>query len=609
MDSQSDISPAPHSVYIPIPHYPPFKLRSSLIDKDPVIWVHLLEAYIKLIKYLLQNDIKVLTYKSFQQLVKFLKVYLHETSIESSRIFSLGAINPDIKANTAVLRIYIFQFLKKYGLLRFIEDNDDDGPMIWNFVSVYVPNNATIVRSLLNFDSVIAKLQNFLNYKILNNEFTTIDLDNFTILLDPQLSKITKFNMDNSSVNVKSKQKQSSTFSASFVNLHWIKVLENLFPTIYRDTVKNLMILSLLSTSTAKLVSLTEKELSITSAGHLKQYPLFASILISDQILEYFPQLGSKLPLLNQIKFKSESSLDDVHVNEGDIFMLIDLFPNLTQIRAKQLLVEHEQNVENLTNLLLEDPSLIDKPKIESNTIKKSSKPSQTVEATHRSVYDDDKISKLDFSDTTIIHGKKQRKQVKLDRNNLLISSLKMLYDEDEDEPDDTYDDQEKTSGSAFEDSTPRSGTPVPGKQENSASAIDPNEMYLFEIFKTKGDQAFMKTSRKSQERQELKKNTKWSDEQIEGWFKMLSKSPNRYKVLDENYFFGGGFNRKPKNTTTTTTATTNSTTSKTSTPEPKPGNGGSSQRARKIKTTKSSHNRRTQHNKKTNIELKGLQQ
>ena len=75
------------TVYIPIPHYPPFKLRSSLIDKDPVIWVHLLEGYIKLMQFLLDVNSPKLTIKSQQQLQLFLKNFLVETSEEESKIF------------------------------------------------------------------------------------------------------------------------------------------------------------------------------------------------------------------------------------------------------------------------------------------------------------------------------------------------------------------------------------------------------------------------------------------------------------------------------------------------------------------------------------------
>ena len=75
------------TIYIPIPHYPPFKLRSSLIDKDPVIWVHLLEAYIHLMTVLLDPETPKLNVKSQQQLQLFLKIFLFETCEEETKIF------------------------------------------------------------------------------------------------------------------------------------------------------------------------------------------------------------------------------------------------------------------------------------------------------------------------------------------------------------------------------------------------------------------------------------------------------------------------------------------------------------------------------------------
>ncbi|KAK6464749.1 hypothetical protein DFJ63DRAFT_334294 [Scheffersomyces coipomensis] len=592
-------SPINSQVYIPIPHYPPFKLRSSLIDKDPVIWVHLLEAYIKLIKYLLQNDVKILTFKSFQQLIRFLKVYLHETSLESSRIFSLGAINPDIKTNTSILRTYIFQFLKSFGILRFIEDKDDDGEMIWNFVSIYIKNNGSVVKTLLNYDSIISKLQNYLHFKILNNEFSNLDQEIFIMLLDPQLTKVTKFSIDSTegikSSRVKPKNNVNS-FTASFVNSYWIKLLENLFSTIYKDISKDLMIISILSININQLTTLVKDQLSINSIQSLKNNPLFGSILISDQILDYFPNLSQKLPLLNNIRFKSEDPNADVDVNEDDIFTLIDLFPKLSQVRAKSLLIDHDQNVEALTNLLLEDPSIIDKK--EEPIKKKPSKQPSTDTITHRSKYDDDKISKLDFSDTTVIVGKKQRKSVKLDKNNLLISSLKLLYDEDEDEPDDTYDDQEITTGIES-----RSNTPAP------QSKVDGNELFLFGKLKAKGEQLFNKATRGKPERQELKTRTKWTDEQIEGWYKVLLRSPHRFKILDDIFFFENP-NKPVANIKVNINNDNNNNQQNNQTPEP--GNATPSKRTNarneQNKASRANHRRKNQHNKKTAIELKGLQ-
>lgn len=37
---------------LPIVNFPPFKLRAWLIEKDPVVWAHLLETYVQYFKFL-----------------------------------------------------------------------------------------------------------------------------------------------------------------------------------------------------------------------------------------------------------------------------------------------------------------------------------------------------------------------------------------------------------------------------------------------------------------------------------------------------------------------------------------------------------------------------
>ena len=134
---------------INIPHYPPFKLRSSLIDKDPVIWVHSLEAYIRLFMFLDNNEAygyNLLHVKSQQQLQLFLKVYLAETVQEHNKIFSLGHINPEIRSNGELLKARVFSFIKNSSIIKL----NFTGEAVWQFISIYISNNATTVRQLVD---------------------------------------------------------------------------------------------------------------------------------------------------------------------------------------------------------------------------------------------------------------------------------------------------------------------------------------------------------------------------------------------------------------------------------------------------------------------------
>ncbi|RLV95813.1 AP-2 complex subunit mu [Spathaspora sp. JA1] len=574
-----------NTLYIPIPHYPPFKLRSSLIDKDPVIWVHLLDAYIQLCNYLLDPQSPKLTPKSQQQLQLFLKVFLTETCEEESKIFSLGAINPDIKQNTATLRVLVFQVIKNYSLVKL----NLTGEAVWNFVRVYAKGNTSLVRGLVEGSfkskfndnkkssniSSIGSVQKHIKSMIIQGKFSQLDLDSLSILLGQHTSSIrTTFAMGSSaSVNKKITRASSLPFAESFVDSTWIESLEQDYlggASIHANTIKQVMIISIVSLSTSKLAKLA-MELGITSVNSLEVSPLFSSIIVSDAYKELVPSLEERLPFLRSIKFENESG-DENYSDEEDGFeqniegisFLVDLFPQLTETKAKYILKENNGDVEHVTNLLLENPDLIDSIPEEKIASKKKvskdksvpkvniRKPQQGT-VTKRSIYDDDKISKGDFSGTTVIFGKKDLDS-KIEpasadlKKKTLNAALRLIYESNEDEPDDTYEDQERTTGAAVEDTTNRkkpSGKMAVLDDEPSegaiGSGIDERERFLFSVFKRQGPELFDKTKRKSSTRQELKKSTSWSDEQIEGWLRMLLKSPRRFKLLEEDFFYGGG--------------------------------------------------------------------
>ncbi|KAM9900304.1 hypothetical protein OXX69_009132, partial [Metschnikowia pulcherrima] len=231
-------------VYIPIPHYPPFTLRSSLIDKDPVIWTHLLEGYIKLCAVLLTGEVK-LDVKSQQQFQLFLKVFLAETSEEKTKIFSLGAINPDIKSNTATLRAYVFQIICDYGVVKL----GLSGESLWNFVMIYVERNASLVRAILagthksKFNdnkksgkiSSVPVLRKHLISSIAEGKMQTVHLQTLSMLLGQHMATPSSKTVHVTSAGkahkhgktlAKDKYKSSSTgalqFAEIFVNEDWI---------------------------------------------------------------------------------------------------------------------------------------------------------------------------------------------------------------------------------------------------------------------------------------------------------------------------------------------------------------------------------------------------
>ncbi|CCE85607.1 Piso0_005221 [Millerozyma farinosa CBS 7064] len=679
-------------VNIPIPHYPPFKLRSSLVDKDPVIWVHLLEGYIRLSQFLLQADShhQKLSVKSKQQLVLFLKVYLSETAEEKNQIFSLGAINPDIKRNTSTLRNYIFQVIRSYSFAKLSLGGDS----VWNFIRIYVRENGMIVRGLVDGTyksklndnkksgniSFIAPVQKHIESLVNSGKFSRDDLECLAYLLGQHanVAKSTTFNISNGthSGSVKKTVNKASSgslsFAEKFVSTEWIELLEVLYAggaSVNAETIKDVMIISLIGLTAAKLANLVTN-LHVSNVDTLRIYPLLALILTSKQLEEIMPSLKEKLPFLNNIKVSDkydseDSSFGKVHIEKKEIEDLNELMPQLSRGQCVTLLKQYNKDIERISNMLFENPDVlnfieesevddVDKPEGAVKS-KPTENPSNASIDSRRNVYDGDEISNLKFNKHTVILGKKNKANHKPTSNDLkkkvMTAALRLMYESDEDEPDDTYDDQEKTSGSAIpEENSARKSFKIKvdelgndddtendapnttdslsknaaGSLSSHVSPVDAIENYLFAIYKRKSDALFKKESRKTKERTNMKNDTGWTDEQIEGWLRMLLRSPRHFKILEENFFYGGNPNRKEPSTGVRkgklgSSATPSSTEQKSSessssdgskvpptTKEPNKVTGKDQKkrqyaRSEKNKASKANHNRKAQHSKKLN--------
>lgn len=599
--------------YIPIPQYPPFQLRSSLIDKDPVIWVHLLEGYIRLLRLLLADTVK-LNVKSQQQLSSFLQSFLQETAGEKTKVFSLGAVNPDIRSNTATLRVYVFQLIKAHSLVKL----GLGGASLWNFVHVYVEKNSNTVRGLLDGSyksplndnkksgnlSSISLLQKYLESEITNNGFQVLDLQVFQSLLGLHTTNsATKILLTGSKSSIPAKEKKitsgNSSFAEKFVDEAWIEILERLFAggkSIHADTVKNVMVVSLLSLSAAKMARLVSS-LGLTSPGTLASAPLLSSVILSDAYKQAQPGLEERVPFLKSIKYKRPK------YEPKDVEFLVDMFLTLTVGKARSILVENDGNVERATEVLLENPTVIE-------SLEEYEEPAE-FQVSQEAVVRELERFKPKANETTQIVRKRSKVTNSNDtKNKTLTAALRLLYESDEDERDDTYDDQEHTSGSALE--TDRNKTKLAVLDDNARNTPEPevekNELNLFGYLKEHGEEVFDKKSRKLQTRLDMKELTKWSDEQLEGWHRMLVRSPRRFRLLEEQYvaYFG---NRKqaeqkskPSRGGTKASNLENSTKAANSSPSER-------QKAQneRNKSSRANHSRKKGHNNKTRAELAGM--
>lgn len=532
---------------IPIPRYPPFRLRSMLLDKDPVIWIHFLEEYIELFQALLKDDVK-LNVMSQQQLQLFLKVYLAETSEESSRIFSLGAINPDMKKKTASLRAYALQVIRDYGLVKLALT----GESLWHFVIVYVEKNSTIVRGLLNGSlkaklndnkksgkiSLISPLREYLKEKIISGDipdtivkYLSSLVGQHTVQARAQIILVTGAGVAKPKIARKKKETlnmlSALQFSESFVNDEWIRMLEVAYAggrCVNADLIRNVMVVSVLSLSTAKLASLVTT-LGIHGTETMIIAPLFSTVIISDAYKTLCPGLEEKLPFVKNL---DQETLD---IKDCDIELLQDMFPNITATNAIAILLANQNDINRVINILLENPNFIN----DCETQELKAETDTTISAT--ALENGLKRFSLKKNETTetVEHLDIAQSEEEL-KKRTLTHALRLLYDGNEDERDDTYD--------AYD-----GGEPDSRKRVNTINDLDDPELappeimhedesslILFDYLKRGGDSLFARTARKKQERSDMKKALGWTNEQIEGWFRMLQRSPDRYRLFEEEY-------------------------------------------------------------------------
>ncbi|OBA19925.1 hypothetical protein METBIDRAFT_32948 [Metschnikowia bicuspidata var. bicuspidata NRRL YB-4993] len=634
-----------NTLYIPIPHYPPFKLRSSLIDKDPVIWAHLLEGYIKLCSILLTGDVR-LDVKSQQQFHLFLKVWLAETSEEANKILSLGAINPDIKNNTASLRAYVFQIICDYGVVKL----GLSGESLWNFVMIYVEKNASLVRAVLagshksKFNdnkksgkiSLIPVLRKHLLSMVTLGKMQKMHLEILTLLLGQHISAPTSKTLhvtgagksqNTGKTLARDKYKQSSTgalqFAENFVTEDWIEELELMYvdgKSVHAEIIKSLMVISILSLSVSKLAKVIST-IGIHGGETLILAPLLSTVILSEPYRKLNPGLEERLPFLRNISYVTDCSIAN-----PDIEFLLEMFPNLTQRKAMKLLSRYENNIDQTTNALLENVALIEEIS-DDDTEQNSKSPVISKTELEKGL----NRFKLSSHETTERFKKKTGKSSLEIKKNTLTAALRLLYDSDEDERDDTYDDQEHTTGSAFTETDNRSrvrdkisvvddegddGMLRPSSKlarTSVSSEFDPNEVLLFGFLKTGGDSLFDKGNRKSGQRKDMKAKTGWTDEQIEGWSRMLQRSSKRFRLLEEYYVFHNSNRRvqKDQRAQKDESDSTRSSSIKT-TPninsEKKSSDKNTQKRNEANKAKKANHSRKSGHSKKTRSELAGMQ-
>jgi activating signal cointegrator complex subunit 2 len=162
--------------------------------------------------------------------------------------------------------------------------------------------------------------------------------------------------------------------------------------------------------------------------------------------------------------------------------------------------------------------------------------------ADRRNVFDNDAFNMKQIDPSQVHRGRKERANVKdiLDDKRFIrsqkakiVQTAKNQWDEYEDEYDDTYDDPERAAPA----SNPRLKMIRDDVDEETAgSEVEEDvESKVYKWFK-KAPGTFDKIARKTKDRDALKQETKWTDEQIEGWKSMTERDPSLLRRLEWKY-------------------------------------------------------------------------
>lgn len=530
-------------VSLPIPQYPPFTLRSSLIDKDPVIWVHILEGYISLFHYLMEGNFQFLNLKSKQLLYQFLKSYLKETYGEENKIFSLGSINVDIQNNEKQLKQLVFHTIKLYSLLKF----NLIGESIWHFIGIYINKNNSTVRGLLDgtfkskFNdnkksgniSSIKSVQGYIEKSLMNGKFTQSDMQTLSALLGQSVnSGKTTFSLSGNQKTEKAvNKKKSIEFAEKFVTSDWIEILERNYANgkgIHANFARDIMVVSVISLPATQLAKLA-KSMDISSPSSLKSSPLFGSLIISEELEGLISGLYEKIRHLipSDDSFDVQSSL--IEPSQEDINNLTAIFPDLGDDKAKVILRQHDNNVELVINKLLENPSLIDEIRLPEPAPSKK-KPLKTV-----SVQPSAKANNRFREENFEAFNSKSKRNIKINSidEKLKETTLKLALSslEEGDEPElelygqfeEYFQKKKRTGGKEHDDTESRepSEPTKPAKQNNND--------YLYSVYQSEGIKPFTPEYRGKTLREHIKEHTGWSDNLIEDWGKIMELSTSKH--------------------------------------------------------------------------------
>ncbi|KAK9467112.1 hypothetical protein V1512DRAFT_252905 [Lipomyces arxii] len=579
--------------------YPPLVIRRQLPAE---VWASCLSSWTSVTAHFLSQPSSALEGATY--FLRFIQSYvaLDREGVEETEVEE----NHDVPIAKSLRRNVFLLLYRQYTTL----SNVGNANMVWGFVRLYAKGNHVAVCNVIKHltigpdsqpTAVAQKLQTFILERIKASKFTLAELHALQILMrDPAIAKAWAPNpvfMKGLRALVKTAKPVSDQkgpplpaevalkvaylvligLSAADVDALVVcvrELLKQLPPP--RDVKAGEMMLALVVRT--NLV----KRVAIVSDATGNVGPIAEIAVSLETVRRKIPaQLISDIQ--SCFRKSSPSKSRKQKVLESKIRQIKEVFPSLADKYIATLLAAKNNSVEGVLGYLVEQNGVDE----ETEEIEQDMQTLHIDDTPAYQTEEDRRFDNLEFEPGSIHFGKRQyddadkmlRNVPNMSDKQKIFDSLRLIYDEDEDERDDTYDDMETTTrvyedpDMDFEDNA-ESSAPVQepsqhlkekaarGKKretkgkpwENKAdkkelerrkeaeedrAAENPVERYLWGVYS--GDSSVFDVSqRKTKFRAEIKERTKWSDEQIEGWAKILGRDARQRKYLEAKYIFAG---------------------------------------------------------------------
>ncbi|ODQ65710.1 hypothetical protein NADFUDRAFT_50995 [Nadsonia fulvescens var. elongata DSM 6958] len=555
---------------IQIAPFPSEEVRRTL-EFQPDVWVDLIKMWTKVIQYFVQVSLEASSVDNSgnydhglaprspapPSMVTFIESYLQERAKYND---DGGEFDQSMDAGVykalEELNVAIFQLVVKVQYVTISPDS------LWNLLVSYSDSGdvnlhadlvSYIASDLIVFvhairSSILIKLQS--SPRAFSDVKKSRDLESLARLIAG-----------------------SPSISSTLCNDNWLQELNDIFlwavssgeapdPANLSKAVLNVAFITLLALPVRNMGGIfdtisTKSEFAMLFSALLKLTNFVNKIRakknIKDHILILLDNAYSSLPSPPSLDGSDANNANShqlysstILVSPENVSTIQDLFPQITVGQINTLFESHGNSIERVTEYLLENMEDIDSIP-ETNLPEAVNYNSQSKTYSGRTIYDneDDEFSTGIVDRSKLIFGKKAPLQISstdLDhqsKQRTLEAALKLVYEKDEDERDDTYD----TIEAGVDDNT-ADGDIVSDKSSNESS-VDKVESYLWSLY-CRNKEAFSKDARKSKERKDTKTFTGWTDEQIEGWGKILLKDPRRERHYTTKYEFRGNVYTKP---------------------------------------------------------------